>query len=136
MDKIKIKKKIKTGVRRLVINKDGQATVEFILLIPFFIIIFLTVSQLGYIIYLQNNIKQLSREAARTISTTNLNDLGIRLINQNKIPGDELNCSISINPDQKTQRKVGDMVKVGISLNYGGFGGLIKKLFNKTLIIR
>lgn len=135
MNKIFIKKKIKTAIRKLVISKNGQATVEFILLIPFFIITFLTVSQLGYIVYLQNNIKQLSREAARTISTTNSNDSGIQIINQNKIPGNKLGCSIRINPDQETQRKVGDMIKVGISLNYDGFGGLIKKISGKTLLI-
>ena len=135
MNKISIKKKIKTGIRKLIINKNGQATVEFILLIPFFIIIFLAVSQLGYVVYLQNNIKQLSREAARIISTTNSNNSGIQLINQNQISGNKLDCSIAINPDQKAQRKVGDMVKVGISLNYDGFGGLIKKLFGKTLQI-
>ncbi|MCE5329143.1 pilus assembly protein [bacterium] len=117
------------------VNKNGQATVEFILLIPFFITIFLIVSQLGYIVYLQNNIKQLSREAARIISTTNSNDLGINLINQSKMAGEELSLNININPYQDTQRKVGDMLKVGISLNYSGFGDLIKKLFGKTLLI-
>lgn len=136
MCKINIYKNTKTRFKKIIINKNGQATIEFILLIPFLITVFLIVSQLGYVIYLQNGIKQLSREAARIISTTNSNYLGMQIINQSKTISENLDLDIKIIPFENTQRKVGDMLKVCISLDYDGFAGLIKKVFGKTLPIR
>ena len=129
----KFKKYIK--IKKIFFNNKGQSTVEFILLIPFLIITCIAVFQLGYVIYLQNNIKQLSREAARVVSTTNLNSLGRKIIKDNNNLYEDLDFQINISPDPENKRKVGDIVKIGIKINYEGFGGLIKTLFGKPISI-
>lgn len=122
-------------IKKIFFNNKGQSTVEFILLIPFLIITCIAVFQLGYVIYLQNNIKQLSREAARVVSTTNLNSLGRKIIKDNNNLYEDLDFQINISPDPETERKVGDIVKIGIKINYEGFGGLIKTIFGKPISI-
>ena len=115
--------------KKIFFNNKGQSTVEFILLIPFLIITCIAVFQLGYVIYLQNNIKQLSREAARVVSTTNSNSLCTKIIRDNNNLYEDLNFQISISPEPEAQRKVGNIVKIGIKINYEGFGGLITNIF-------
>lgn len=132
---VKFKENIKIKIKKLFFNKNGQATVEFILLIPFLIITCIAVFQLGYVIYLQNNIKQLSSEAARIVSTTNSNESGEKAIKRNNNLYDGLNFDINIEPNLWKARKVGEIVTVGIAINYEGFGGLIKKLFGKSILI-
>ena len=132
---VKFKENIKIKIKKLFFNKNGQATVEFILLIPFLIITCIAVFQLGYVIYLQNNIKQLSREAARVVSTTNSNSLCTKIIRDNNNLYEDLNFQISISPEPEAQRKVGNIVKIGIKINYEGFGGLITNIFGKPISI-
>ena len=122
-------------IKKIFFNNKGQSTVEFILLIPFLIITCIAVFQLGYVIYLQNNIKQLSREAARVVSTTNSNSLCTEIIRDNSNLYEDLNFQISISPEPEAQRKVGNIVKIGIKINYEGFGGLITNIFGKPIPI-
>jgi uncharacterized protein (UPF0333 family) len=122
-------------IKKIFFNNKGQSTVEFILLIPFLIITCIAVFQLGYVIYLQNNIKQLSREAARVVSTTNSNSLCTKIIRDNSNLYEDLNFQISISPEPEAQRKVGNIVKIGIKINYEGFGGLITNIFGKPIPI-
>ena len=129
----KLKKDIK--IKKTFLNNKGQSTVEFVLLIPFLIFTCAAVFQLGYIIYLQNNIKQLSREAARVVTTTNSNSLCTKIINDNNNLYEDLNFQVSISPELEAQRKVGDIVKIGIKINYEGFGGLITSIFGKPIPI-
>jgi len=129
----KFKKDLK--IKKIFFNNNGQSTVEFVLLIPFLIITCIAVFQLGYVIYLQNNIKQLSGEAARVVSTTNSNSLGIKMIKDSNNMYENLNFIISISPETEGHRKVGDIVKIGIKINYDGFGGLISEIFGKPIPI-
>ena len=122
-------------IKKIFFNNKGQSTVEFILLIPFLIITCIAVFKLGYVIYLQNNIKQLSREAARVVSTTNSNSLCTKIIRDNNNLYEDLNFQISISPEPEAQRKVGNIVKIGIKINYEGFGGLITNIFGKPIPI-
>ena len=133
---MKIKKlKIGTKIRKLFFNNKGQSTVEFILLIPFLIFTCFAVFQFGYVIYIQSNIKQLSREAARIITTTNSNSLCKDIIKDCNDFNEDLNFQIIISPDSETDRKVGDIVKIGIKINYEGFGGLIENILGKPIVI-
>jgi len=120
-------------IKKIFFKTNGQSTVEFVLLIPFLIITCIAVFQLGYVIYLQNNIAQLSREAARIVSTTNSNILGSKIIKDSNNKYEDLNFMISISPEPEEQRKVGDIVKIGIKINYDGFGGLISEIFGKPI---
>jgi uncharacterized protein (UPF0333 family) len=122
-------------IKKNFFNNKGQSTIEFILLIPFLIITFIAVFQLGYVVYLQNNLKQLSREAARVVSTTNSNSLCAEIIRGNKNMREDLNFQLSISPKPEAQRKVGSIVKIGVRINYAGFGNLITKIFGKPIII-
>jgi uncharacterized protein (UPF0333 family) len=122
-------------IKKIFFNNKGQSTVEFILLIPFLVITCIAVFQLGYVIYLQNNIKQLSREAARVVSTTNSNSLCTKIINDNNNLFEDLNFQISISPEPESKRKVGNIVKIGIKINYEGFKGLITNIFGKPITI-
>ena len=133
MDIKKFKKEVR--IKKIFFNNKGQSTVEFILLIPFLIITCIAVFQLGYVIYLQNNIKQLSREAARVVSTTNSNGLCTKIINDNDNLFEDLNFQISISPELEAKRKVGSIVKIGIKINYEGFKGLITNIFGKPITI-
>ncbi|MHB1275154.1 MAG: TadE/TadG family type IV pilus assembly protein [Candidatus Humimicrobiaceae bacterium] len=129
----KFKKDIR--IKKIFFNNKGQSTVEFVLLIPFLIITCIAVFQLGYVIYIENNIKQLSREAARVVATTNSNNLCAKIIKDNNNLYKDLNFQIIISPDTEAGRKVGDIVKIGIKINYEGFGGLIKNIFGKPISI-
>jgi len=129
----RLKKEIK--ISKLFFNDNGQSTVEFILLIPFLIFTCLAVFQLGYVIYVQNNINQLSREAARVITTTNSNSLCAKIIKDGNNLYKDLDLRVSISPDCENDRKVGDIVKIGIKINYEGFGGLIESILGRPIII-
>ncbi|MCL5771563.1 MAG: pilus assembly protein [Actinobacteria bacterium] len=135
MNILNFKEKRKNNIKQLYFSKNGQSTIEFILLIPFLIITCFAVFQLGYVIYLQNNIKQLSREVARVITTSNSNMLGEEIVKKNNDLYERLNFDINIEPTLETSRKVGDILKVKVSINYDGFGDLIIKLFGKPLLI-
>ncbi|MCL4376909.1 MAG: pilus assembly protein [Actinobacteria bacterium] len=131
----KINKNIRVKIKKIFADKNGQSTVEFTLLIPFLIITCIAVFQLGYVIYLKNNIKQMSREAVRAVSTTNSNVLGEEVMREGVSLSDGMTLDMMIEPSLQESRKVGDIVKVKISLNYSGFGGMITKLFGKPLLI-
>lgn len=135
MEIFKINKNIRVKIKKIFADKNGQSTVEFTLLIPFLIITCIAVFQLGYVIYLKNNIKQMSREAVRVVSTTNSNVLGEEIMREGVSLSDGMTLDMIIEPSSQESRKVGDIVEVKISLNYSGFGGMITKLFGKPLLI-
>lgn len=115
--------------------KNGQSTIEFILLTPFLIIICFAVFQLGYVIYLQNNLENITHEVARVISTTNSNMAGEEILNKNNYLYRNSEIKININPLKEEYRKVGDILDVSISISYNGFGNLIMEIFKKPIQI-
>ncbi|MBC7334640.1 MAG: pilus assembly protein, partial [Actinobacteria bacterium] len=95
--------------------QNGQATLEFALVIPVVIMVILAVSQFGYIVYVENLIQQASREGARVISTTNSNEkayhtIGILCSNLNKESLDTF-----VFPQSPSSRNVGDLVTVQLT---------------------
>lgn len=121
--------------KKILFNNKGQSTLEFVLMIPFLIFACFAVFQIGYVIYMQNNIAALSREAARTLTTTNSNALCEKLVEANNNLFKDLHFNVYISPNPKTERKVGDIVNVGIKINYEGFGGLLKSILGKPITI-
>lgn len=117
------------------VGTKGQSTIEFVLLIPFLIIVILSVSQLGYMVYIQNVIQQAARESIRIVSTTNSNHKAYEKINKicSKLDKDKL--EIRITPESKMERKVGDYVSVDIAYRYGGISNFIKNFTGKEIII-
>jgi len=115
--------------------KNGQSTIEFILLTPFLIIICFAVFQLGYVIYLQNNLENVTHEVARVISTTNSNIAGEEILDKRSYLYRNSRIEININPMKEENRKIGDILGVNISIFYSGFGDLINKVFGKPIKI-
>jgi len=123
MLRINKNKKIK-GI--LISRIDGQASLEFVLIIPFLILIISAVSHLGLIIYQKNVLEQAAREGARVVATTNSNNEAIKCIREvcSSLSQDKL--YIKIVPKNRTSREVGDMVEVIVTYDCGGIISLIR----------
>jgi hypothetical protein len=94
--------------------KEGQATLEFVLLIPVIIIVILVVSQSGQMVYRKNILQQAAREGVRVVSTTNSNKMAIQAVI--KVCGSKNNIipDIKIKPCNESERKLGDIVTVSL----------------------
>lgn len=114
---------------------DGQASLEFALIIPLLVIIVLIVSQLGYLVYVQNVLVQAAREGARVISTTNSNQMAFNRIGQICSRLDKDRLKIKIDPGSSTGREVGDVVNVNLSYKYSGVTNLINLLIGRDIFI-
>ena len=114
----------------------GQSTIEFVLVIPILIIVILTVSQFGLLIYLQNILEQSCREGVRIISTTNSNSMSYGVINRLCSDLDKNNLKIKIKPEKGSVRKVGTMVSVNLIYRYGGISNIIYFFMGKELILK
>jgi hypothetical protein len=112
--------KIKKISENLKGKSEGQASLEFILVIPLVILLILAVSHSGLLIYQQNLLEQAAREGARVISTTNSNEEAYRCIKKVCLNFDQDMLAIKIMPDNRESRKVGDTVEVIVSYSSGG----------------
>ncbi len=115
-----IKLKIRKAKSGSISKTWGQSSVEFVLVFPILVIVILFISQLGYLVYLQNTLEQAAREAARVISTTNSNSAAYNRISGicESLDGDVLTFEIS--PAAKSERMVGDTVRVTLNYRYPG----------------
>jgi uncharacterized protein (UPF0333 family) len=118
--------------KRICKNQKGQSTLEFVMILPFLIIIILAASQIGFTVYQKNIIQQASREAARIISTTNDNNLAIATIK--RLCGKD--SEIIIEPASASNRGVGDMVTVYISQSPGGILKTMEKILGNGVTVR
>lgn len=116
--------KIKKILNNLTGKLEGQASLEFVLVIPFIILLILTVSHLGLLIYRQNILEQAAREGVRVVATTNSDQEAYRCIKKVCLNFDQNKLDIKITPDSRESRKVGDMVEVIVSYNSGGIAFL------------
>ncbi len=112
----KNKKKLKV----LAGNSDAQASLEFVLVIPFIILIILAVSHLGLLVYQKNILEQAAREGARIVATTNSNSKAVSCIKEVCSDLEQQKLDIKIVPESSSSRKVGDTIEVVISYSYGG----------------
>jgi uncharacterized protein (UPF0333 family) len=113
-------------------SKNGQASIEFILILPFMLIIFIIFFQLGYCVYLKNTIEQSAREAARIIATTNSNDKAARLIRSNLDGKNLVLKNLFFLPEDENQRDVGGYIKVKIKAEYKGLADILTNFFLKN----
>lgn len=117
-------------------NKTGQASLEFALVIPILILVIFIVSQLGYLVYLQNVLEQAAREGARILSTTNSDSRANNQIERICPNLDKDKLNIEISPPESNQREVGDIVAVTITYDYGGISNFIRFLMQKDIYLR
>ncbi len=128
----KIKAKIYKYIRK---GSRGQSTLEFVMLIPFLIIIVLTVSQLGYMVFQKNILEQASREGVRIIATTNSNQQAYQTINRICSSLDLGNLRINIIPANRNERVIGDLATIEIDYRSRGIFILIEKILGKKIFI-
>lgn len=107
----------------------GQASLEFILVIPFLILIIMAVSHIGLLIYRQNILEQAAREGARIVATTNSNQDACGCIEEICSNFERNRLNIRIIPQDRTSRKVGDMVEVIVSYEAGN-SKFLPEIFN------
>lgn len=118
--------------------KEGQATLEFVLLIPVIIMVILVVSQSGQMVYRKNILQQAAREGVRVISTTNSNKMAIQAVV--KVCGSEEGAvpDIIIQPNNEGERRLGDIVTVSLTdgSSYSGFWRIIFDILGKKIFLK
>ena len=135
METVKDKSKIKKAGKYTILDRHGQATLEFTLIIPILILVILAVSQLGYVIYTKNVLEQAAREGVRIISTTNSNQKANDQVRKMCSRLDQNRLNIEITPRGSASRKVGDLVTINLTFRCGGFANLIRMLTKKDILI-
>jgi len=117
---------------------EGQATLEFVLLIPVIIIAILVVSQSGQMVYRKNILQQAAREGVRVVSTTNSNKMAIQAVI--KVCGSKKGAvpDIIIQPGNEGERRLGDIVTVSLTddSSYGGFWIIISDAVGKKIFLK
>ncbi len=116
-------------------RSSGQSTLEFVMLIPFLVIIVLTVSQLGYMVFQKNLLEQASREGVRMLATTNSNLEAFKSINKVCAGLDLDDLDINIQPANRDKRHIGDLASVELVYRSRGIFILIEKILGKKILI-
>lgn len=117
---------------------EGQATLEFVLLIPVIIIAILIVSQSGQMVYRKNILQQAAREGVRVVSTTNSNKMAIQAVI--KVCGSKEGGvpDIIIQPNNEGERKLGDIVTISLidTSSYGALWSIISATVGKKIFLK
>lgn len=116
----------------------GQATLEFVLVIPVIILVILVVSQSGHMIYRKNILMQAAREGVRVISVTNSNQLAVQAViracgsEESGVP------DITIYPGDEAKRKLGDIVTISLvdSSSHGGLWNIVSRIMGRKIFIK
>jgi hypothetical protein len=118
--------------------KEGQATLEFVLLIPVIIMVILVVSQSGQMVYRKNILQQAAREGVRVVSTTNSNKMAIQAVI--KVCGSKNNIipDIKIEPGNESERKLGDIVTVSLidTSEQGALWSIVSTTIGKKILLK
>jgi hypothetical protein len=132
----KYPKRIKGNKSGWCIKPDcGQASVEFVLVLPVIVIIVLAISQLGYCTYLKNVLEHAASEAARVVATTNSENLAYRQVSDICSGLDTDNLDIRISPSSGAERVTGEFFTVRLSYKNAGIFNFISKALKKDLLI-
>ncbi len=117
--------KNKKNLRFLAGKTNAQASLEFVLVIPFLVLIILAVSHLGMMVYQKNVLEQAAREGARVVATTNSNSRALACIREVCSGFNRDRINVKIIPENSSSREAGDMVEVVITYNAGGVSSLL-----------
>ena len=114
----------------------GQASLEFALIIPLLILIILTVSHIGLLVYQKNILEQAAREGARVIATTNSDQKACRCIRKvcSSLSQDRL--TIKISPDSRASRRVGDIITISLTYKCTGITRLLEIFIGSDVLIK
>ena len=117
-------------------NYNGQASIEFALILPLLIVTILTISQFGYYIYCKNVLNHAAREAARVLTTTNSENLVYLCAKRNCCNLNLENLNIAIMPTAGNDRSVGEFAAVTLTYEFGGIGNYLKKFIGYKIYIQ
>ena len=126
----------KKNLRILAGRIEGQASLEFTLVIPFLILIVLAVSHFGLLVYQKNILEQAAREGARVIATTNSNQEAYKCIRKVCLSLDRDKLDIKITPESRASRKVGDVIEVTLSYKGMGISRLLEIFSGRDISIK
>jgi Flp pilus assembly protein TadG len=129
-------KLIKLKKSKNIYHTNGQASLEFALVIPVLILVIIIVSQLGYLVYYQNVLEQSAREGARIVSTTNSDSLAHQRIMKMCSNLDNSKLKVVISSSGGTPRSVGDIITVNLTYNYSGIFRLINLVMGNDVFIK
>jgi hypothetical protein len=113
----------------------GQASVEFVLILPVLVIIVLVILQLGYCTYLKNVLEHAASEAARVVATSNSENMAYSQIYDICSGLDARNLDISISPSSGAERITGDFFTIKLSYKNAGIFNFISQVLKKDLLI-
>lgn len=133
---INLMKLIKLKKLKNIYYMNGQASLEFVLVIPVLILVIMIVSQLGYLVYYQNVLEQSAREGARIVSTTNSDSLAYQRVMKMCSNLDNSRLKVDINSSGESSRGVGDIVTVNLTYNYSGIFKLINLVMGNDVFIK
>jgi uncharacterized protein (UPF0333 family) len=134
--KINLMKLIKLKKLKNIYYIKGQASLEFVLVIPVLILVIMIVSQLGYLVYYQNILEQSAREGARIVSTTNSDSLAYQRVANMCSNLDNSRLKVDISSSGENSRSVGDIVTISLTYNYGGIFKLINLVMGNDVFIK
>ena len=133
---ISFAERISTGFRIHSMNRSGgQASIEFAFVLPVLIIIILIVSQLGYLVYLQNVLEHAAREGARVLVTTNSDNSAYECIYRICSIMESEKLDIEVVPASQNQRKLGDVISVRLKYSYSGFAGIARMFPGDCILV-
>jgi uncharacterized protein (UPF0333 family) len=117
-------------------SNKGQSTLEFAMIIPFILLVVFAVSQIAYIVYIQNKLTQAAREGVRVLCVTNSNNRMEEQISKALWGLDESKVIIESNSSIESDRRIGDSVEVTVCYAYPGFLGLADTFLKEGLKIK
>ena len=117
-------------------NYKGQASIEFVLILPLLIVTILTISQFGYYIYCKNVLNHAAREAARVLATTNSENLAYLYAKKNCGNLNLENLNIAIMPTAGNDRSIGEFAGVTLTNEFEGIGNYLKKIIGYKIYIQ
>jgi len=128
--------KFKRNLKKLFGRTGGQSSLEFALVVPFIVLIILTVSHIGLMVYQKNVLEQAAREGARVVATTNSNTEACRAVRQVCSGLEQDRLGIDIDPGNKNSRKVGDMITITLSYKCSGIVRIMQVLMGKDMFLK
>jgi len=133
---INLMKLVKLKKLKSIYYIGGQASLEFVLVIPILILVIMIVSQLGYLVYYQNVLEQSAREGARIVSTTNSDSLAYQRVMEMCSNLDNSRLKIDIDSSGGRHRNVGDIITVSLTYSYSGIFKLINLVMSDDVFIK
>jgi Flp pilus assembly protein TadG len=120
---------------RFIKNQEGQALIEFSIIIPVLLLLLLGIAELSMVLNSYLSIENAAREGAR-IGVVNASDTDIKNRILNTTPTiNSNNLNIQITPSEN-DRSSGDNLTISITYNYHTITPLISALFQNGILLK